>query len=252
MRHPEGPGITRCAYHNSHAFRALRYDPDVPALPAVPGVLQLKLKHGNTTIGDILSTTYWAYTGSAPSSTALNTMASSVESAWASHLAGLLNTAMNLLEVEITDLSSATGGRGIWTGTTAGTRSGSAIPAGVATLYSLAIARRYRGGKPRMYLPWGVQGDLDGSVAWQPSFTSAALSDWNSFASAVIAAAPSGTTITSQANVSYYKGFTVVTNPVTGRSRNVPTLRATPVVDAVLSVSVNTNYASQRRRNLTV
>jgi hypothetical protein len=50
-------------------------------------------------------------------------------------------------------------------------------------------------------------------------------------------------------NVSYYNGFTVVTNPTTGRARNVPTLRGTPVVDTVTGIVARVQVGSQRRRN---
>ncbi len=54
-----------------------------------------------------------------------------------------------------------------------------------------------------------------------------------------------------QVNVSYYEGFKVVTDPLTGRSRNVSQLRPEgPAVDRITSFSINPKLGSQRRRNL--
>ncbi|MGO9750265.1 MAG: hypothetical protein ACLP8S_05560 [Solirubrobacteraceae bacterium] len=54
-----------------------------------------------------------------------------------------------------------------------------------------------------------------------------------------------------QVNVSYYEGFQVVTDPLTGRSRNVSQLRSEgPVVDRITGFSINPKLGSQRGRNL--
>jgi hypothetical protein len=70
----------------------------------------------------------------------------------------------------------------------------------------------------------------------------------NAFFAALEAAVWSGASSLAQVNVSYYKGFTVVTSPTTGRARNVPTLRSAPVVDAVTAQAVRTSIGTQRRR----
>ncbi|MGH9123011.1 MAG: hypothetical protein ACRDYC_13890, partial [Acidimicrobiales bacterium] len=58
----------------------------------------------------------------------------------------------------------------------------------------------------------------------------------------------------SLSSISYYKGFTSVLNPVTGRTRDVPKVRAgadLPVpIDTVTALIVNPKPGSQRRRQL--
>jgi hypothetical protein len=52
-------------------------------------------------------------------------------------------------------------------------------------------------------------------------------------------------------SVSYYEGFTSVTNPITGRTKDVSKLRTGgPVVDVVSAIIVANGPKSQRRRNL--
>lgn len=220
----------------------------MPALPLVPGVLRLQLKHTLGSDVDVLDRIYLQYTGTAPTSSGLNTMASSVETAWASDLKSYFTTNGSLTEVVIEDLSSASGGVGTWSGSTAGTRTGGVLAAGSAVLLNFSIARRYRGGKPRIYLPYLVSADTASPQTWNGTTLAALLTAWNTFVTAVIAAAPSGTTITNQANVSYYSGFTNFTGP-TGRMRARSTVRATALIDAVTATSTNAKVASQRRRN---
>jgi hypothetical protein len=119
----------------------------------------------------------------------------------------------------------------------------------VAVLVNYLISRRYRGGKPRAYLPWGDAGQLTSRQSWSGTFVTAVDSAFSTFYAAVIGLSAGSTTITDHVNVSYYDGFTVVTDPVTHRARNVPTLRGTPIVDVILSFAANPRPGSQRRRN---
>jgi hypothetical protein len=213
-------------------------------------VLRVSIKHGFASDNDVVYRLFFAYTGTAPTSANLTTMATAVRAAWNTNVKALCSTAGGLTQVAIVDLTNTSAGSGMDATTVVGTRTGGALPGGVATLVNFSIARRYRGGKPRIYMPYGTQTDIQGSQTFTTTYQSAMQSALNAFVTAIIAAAPSGTTITSVVNVSYYEGFTVVTNPITGRSRNVSTARTTPLIDAVLSTAVNVKFASQRRRNL--
>jgi hypothetical protein len=220
----------------------------VPPLPYANEVLEVQLRHTYAADLDVLTRVFFAYTGTAPVDSGLNTMASTVSSAWGTNLKSLAVPAVALTEVVVTDLTSATSARGVWSGSVAGTRSGTDIFANVCMNVGFVIARRYRGGKPKCYLPFGNASDLQTSQTWTSTFVSAVGTGWAAFITAVIAAAPSGTTISGQINVSYFQGFTSVENPITHRYRNVPTLRATPVQDTVIGTVYQTRPASQRRR----
>lgn len=221
----------------------------MPALPAVPGVIRFQLQHSLGADVNVLSRFYVSYTGSAPTSTGLNASCSGVVSSWSNNLKALFSSGQNLLGALATDLSSASGAVGSNFATTAGSRAGAQLPAGVACLLNLHVNRRYRGGKPRIYLPFGVDADLNSVQTWTGTFTAAVTAAWNAFIASVLTTNPVGTTYVQQVNVSYYAGFHTFTTP-SGRVRNIPTLRVTPVVDAIASVSTNGKFASQRRRNL--
>ena len=69
--------------------------------------------------------------------------------------------------------------------------------------------------------------------------------------SGVIDGAPARLGAVEQVNISFYEGFTVVTDARTGRSRNVSQRRPDgPTVDVITGFSINPKLGSQRRRNL--
>jgi len=220
----------------------------VPALPPVPSVLSIVLQYS---IGaDPLSITrlHYKFTGTPPVAADLNTFASGVFAAWQNNQALSTHPTVTLKEVVVTDLTSATGAQGIHTGTAAGTAGGGQLPASAAVLVNYKVNRRYRGGKPRTYWPMGTDTDLNNPQTWLP----ASITNFNQrvqgFNSAVSALTWAGASISFPANVSYFQGFTVVTDPVTGRSRNIPKLRTSPVVDQISAIVVNATVGSQRRR----
>lgn len=155
----------------------------------------------------------------------------------------------NLIGVKVTDLSSSTGGLGEHAQSTDGTRAGNELPAGTCLLVNYTIGRRYRGGKPRSYFPWFTSEDLSTRQLWEPSPISAVNALLATFFTAMLTVGSGSTDLTQHVNISYYDGFTVQTNPGTGRAKNVPTKRVTPLVDNIASFATSTRVASQRRRN---
>jgi hypothetical protein len=111
------------------------------------------------------------------------------------------------------------------------------------------INRRYRGGHPRTYLP-GLAGFYVGANGnWTAASMSATLTGWNTFMASCIASPPAAVGTLVHVNVSYFTGFVNKMFP-SGRQHPVPTVRGTPVVDTIVSESINPRPASQRRRNI--
>jgi len=221
----------------------------VPPLPAVANVLRVTLVGTLSTDTDVINRFFVQYSGTAPTAAQLNTLASSIASDWNSQLASSAQSGYTLTGVEIEDLTSASAAIGAWTGSHAGTRAGALFGAGTAVVVRFIIARRYRGGHPRVYLPYFTSADLNTEQAWLSASVSGLVTAWKAFMAAVIAHTWSGATISNQVNVSYFHGFTNYTKP-SGRESSRPTLRGTPLVDVVTDTSVNPHVASQRRRNL--
>lgn len=221
----------------------------MPPLPNVANVIRVTLKIAPGATPLVQSRFFIKYTGTAPLNADLGTFNTAVSTAFGTNLKSLLDTGSVLEEVDSEDLTSNTAAVAATVVSVSGTRAGGEIPAEAAAVTSYAIARRYRGGHPRGYWPFGVTTDLASRRVWTGPFISAVNTGMAAFMTAVKAAGWTGAGVLSQVNVSYYQGFTVVTNPITHRARNVPSLRAVPVVDTVNSIVCQGRVGSQRRRD---
>jgi hypothetical protein len=221
----------------------------VAALPAVPATLRVALLVEADTVAPCLTRFFVTYTGTAPSDAQLTTFNGAVASAWGSDIAPLVDTNSVLIQIESIDLTSSTSAVATTTESTAGTRSGTQLPAQLAMVTSYEIARRYRGGHPRGYWRAGITTDLGQPRAWATGFVTSFQSGVNSFFTAVLAATWSGAGTLTQSNVSYYEGFTPTPYPPSGRYKNVSKLRVGgPVVDTVTSRVARSSVGTQRRR----
>ena len=180
-------------------------------LPDVPGVVKIALVFSDGINTDVVTRFYLEYSGTAPSAAELDTFCTGVHATFVPNLAAEMHEDLSLIRVEATDLSSLTGATGLDTSTDPGTASGDPVPLSAAVVSSYVISRRYRGGHPRGYWPLGAGAVLTNPQRWDA-------------------------------------GFTVITNPITHRARNVPTLRTTPAVDAVSGTIARLRVGTQRRR----
>lgn len=222
----------------------------MPALPNVPSVLRTALK-GTAGSGEVwLTRFYSSYPGAAPSTSQLATFNNGVVTAFAAHLQSLMTPNKELIEVETTDLSTPSSAQLVTTAAVTGSWAEVPLPLMACAVAGYGISRRYRGGHPRGYWPLGGEGDLASGGQWSASFLGAATAAVGSFFNDVHSVIWGVSEITTHVNVSYYSGFTVVIDPVTGRARNIPKLRpGGPLVDVIASVNVRPIVGTQRRRN---
>jgi hypothetical protein len=222
----------------------------MPPLPPVtdPACLRVEFRIADDASIDAGSRFFLSYTGTAPSESDLNTLATAVATIWQTYLAGALASDESLRSVTITDLSSDTGNVGAWEGDFAGTAEHPSNPAGVCMVMNHSVSRRYRGGRPRTYLRTGTAQDLTGTNEWASAALTDTLAAWEAWIAGILATTGIGISLTNIVNVSYYEGFTVFTTP-SGRVKNLPTLRTGgPHVDPVTSTTPAAKLGSQRRR----
>jgi hypothetical protein len=223
----------------------------MPALPAVPQVLRVQF---HWTIGEdttTATTLHMHYTGTAPNAAACSGLALALGNAMDTMTALTMLNTYSMTAVRVTDLTAAAAGDATSAFSTAGGKSGTMIAAGACALANYQIGRRYRGGKPRSYWPFGWAEEMADPQKWGATFINTCDTALNSFVSTAKGTTVSGTTIDQLVSVSYFSGFHVVTDPVTGRARNVPTLRSGgPAVDDVISQTFNPRIAYQRRRSV--
>lgn len=218
----------------------------MPALPTIPNMLKIRLLWSISSDTDASTGLFFAYSGSPPNNTACNAFASAAHSAFGA-FGEDWDVDTTLTAVECTDLSSASGGVGVFSGSVAGNLE-APISGASSLLCNYQIARRYRGGRPRSYFPWGDQSVIGNRQTWSAGFVAATETHIGDAIAGIVGQSSGGTTIQQHSNVSYYDGFTVVTSPTTGRSRNVPKLRSVPLVDTIIGHTVSTRIANQRRR----
>lgn len=218
----------------------------VVPLPDVPCV-RVKLDYQDVSGFDAGSRFYLSYSGSAPTGANCATLASDVASAWATDMASLVTAEWSLVEVDVLDIATNSGLSGQWTGTHAGTRTGPTLPLQCATNIEYNISRRYRGGKPRMFLPPGAEADLTNQAHYNSTYVTAVNTGIAAFMAALEALSIGAMGTLAHVNLSYYSGFRNITNS-SGRERAVPVYRPTALHDVISGYSCKTLVGSQRRR----
>lgn len=220
------------------------------ALPPVPNTLRVELIYGVGADQRALNRYFIAYTGGPPTAADCLALATSISGQWGTHLASMFTSASDLLAVSVLDLASSTGANAEYVHSVSGSRTGGALPPGVAVILNGQIARRYRGGKPRSYTPFFTDTDYTGTGSWVAASVNAMQAAWNAFVAGVIGLSSGSTTLAHFSNVSYYNGFTNVPYGSPTKYRRVPNVRSSPVVDTITGWTVNGIPGSQRRRNL--
>lgn len=192
---------------------------------------------------------FFKWSGADPTATALNTLAQTLYNLFVSEgVPALMAKTTYLQEIVLEDLTSTTGAVGTYASNYEGSRTGTPLPADAAAVTSYEIRRRYRGGHPRSYWPFGVASDLTTPDQFTPALVETVQTKISAVISGFVGQTEGGCTIGDQVAVSYYEGFTAVENPLTHRYRNVPTLREAPVITNVSSLVARSYVASFRRR----
>lgn len=219
-----------------------------PPLPAIP-CLRVRLDYTETDTYLCGSRFFLSYAGAAPTAGNCATIASDIASAWATDIGPHVHETYALTEVDVLDIASLSGASGQWNGSDAGGVSGTALPSQCAMNVEYGIARRYRGGKPRMFIPPSQTSDQVDASHWSASVVTATSAYVLAFFTAVEAISVGAVGALAHVNLSYYKGFTNIVNS-SGRERAVPTYRDTAVVDPVESYAAKAVIGSQRRRRI--
>lgn len=138
-------------------------------------------------------------------------------------------TAMTVTEAILTDLTSDTGSSLDETIDWVGTRDGISPPASAAVLGKYFITRRYRGGHPRTYFPFGSVGLMLNPVSWDTTFIANVAANLESVRLAASAFSESSL----MGCVSYFSGGV---------------RRETPLFEPFISSTCEAQIRSQRRR----
>ncbi len=218
------------------------------ALPNVPKCVRLDIHYAQDADPNIMNRLHFSYSGTLNAADAA-TWLTAMNTALKSFVAAQLNSQLSLFLMELTDLTSNTAPQVSNSSGQVGGDGNPGLSAGVALVVSYELARRYRGGKPRTYIPGCAAGWLTNPSQWNPTQLNNVVTAWGTFLTAC-QTTPGGTAIgtINLVNISYYSGFINHTYP-SGRVKAIPQLRATPLVDNIIAYRGNSAPASQRRRN---
>lgn len=214
-------------------------------LPDVPCV-RVKLDYSNSAL-EAGSRFYLSYSGAAPTGANCTTLAGDIAAEWAGEFGPIVNPNFALVEVDVLDIATNSGLSGQWNGTHTGAATGTPCPSQCCFNIEFNIARRYRGGKPRMYLPPGTNSGQITDSLWSTGTVGTVNTATAAFFAYLEGLSIGSMGTLNHVNLSYYKGFTNYTSP-SGREKSRPTYRATAQHDNVVGYSTKQLIGSQKRR----
>ena len=207
----------------------------MPPLPNVSNVLKFRII-GNDG-GAVWNVNHFVSytTGTAPSNTQMDSLCASVLTNYATFInTAKYSTATDVNAVQGIDLSTTTGSVGSAATVTHGTNPSVPTAAQVCVLVSHRIARHYRGGHPRTYMPGFSTASLVDSTHWGTTDVAAQQTLYTALVNSINTAVGLVTSsVCAHVNVSYHSGHA---------------LRPVPVVDGISGSTVQTLVATQRRR----
>jgi hypothetical protein len=209
-------------------------------------MVRIDLKHTLSGVNAV-TRVFFSYGGTLSRADA-QTWVDAIANAWKTNMLPQLQNRLVLTQTVLTDLTSVTSPQVVSAVTGAGGGTTNPAASGVALVIQKKIARRYRGGHPRQYIPGPISIMGTSSNTWDPTYAAAVIAAYSAFISAALTGVPAAASPATEQNVSYFTGFTNKTFP-SGRVHAVPTARVTPISDLVLSNTLNPKAGSQRRRN---
>jgi len=203
----------------------------MPALPNVPDVVRVVFSgtYGDTKWANIF---HLKVDGGPGDATELSALLTALEPIYDTRLLNLCSVNAICTQSEARDLSSDTGASALHSGLTlAGTNSSTNLTAQASCCISWKIARHYRGGHPRTYLPGMGASSLADFNTWSSSFVTSAAAGAAGFITDIRAI-----------------GTLDLVHLVCVHYRKDGLQLEEPLVDEITSSAVNNRVDTQRRR----
>lgn len=176
---------------------------------------------------------HFLVSGGPPSASTCQGLAAGIQAASVTDFKTNTHSSVSIGQVTVQDISSSTGADGVGGTVTAGTLGGTFLGASISVVVAHKVARRFRGGHYRSYLPVGSSSSTSTNGSWSTAITTSFQADYVDWVTNCLAVTSGGCAITSFVGVSYYHSGS---------------LRGTPVVDTIQQSICRARMGSQRRR----
>lgn len=214
----------------------------MPPLPAIPNLIKAEIAGTNNGGHQWANVMHFIYTGPPPGMTDCQNFANAIRAQF--NLAFLSNMApqASTETVTVTDLSSDMGAKAVSAFSSPGTSTADKLPANCCTLVTFTSPLLYRGGHPRIYLPTGMDENLQDMATWNSAYIAAMTTAFSNFMLNVVPTTSGATTITAPATPCY-RGHGGPYIPGTN-------IRISPIVINLAGAffKIAAELASQRRR----
>lgn len=222
----------------------------MPTPPAVPNVIKFRITGTLPTDAAWGVGLYCGYSGGTPSPADMLYFCEGIVGAWNTYIVPFQANTVHTLACDGIDLSSDDGAGNTADVDFPGGSEDAAVANQIAGIVKFDIARRYRGGKPKMYVPGLNLGLVLDDSHWTDTAVNDIGSAFTTMSGIIAEIATAGIALVTVVNVSRYQGFLAVENPVTHRWRNIPAYRPSPLVDAVGGYTMDPLFGTQKRRRL--
>ncbi len=218
-------------------------------LPTPSGVVKCQLGWTFSGVVSFKGAFLLGYAGGGLDTAQLASVAGVVAAQYATDMVSVFSADKVLTSVTCADLQNPGTVDGAVAVSTPGTRPGTPMTDGICVAVSFSPNRKYRGSRPKIFLPAGVQGDLASGQDWDSTLLGEVDTQWAAFTADIVSHSPAGVTLQPQKYVNYDgPPYTVVSNSGKTRSHSVPTKVDPPGVYAILTAIAGKKVASQRKR----
>lgn len=192
---------------------------------------------------------FFQYSGSAPSPSDCIGFAGAIQAQLVSEFVPLMHPQVTNESVTVVDITTTSGHQGTAGSPQVGTRTGGQLAPATCVLVNHQIGTRYRGGKPRSYLPFGTSTDVATAGLWLSAFVTDVDTAWGAFIAGILGTSAGSTALDAYIALSYYDGVNPPVTLPSGRVKQSSKLRVTPVQYNITGHTTSPTIASQRRRN---